>query len=433
VRRLAGVVIGVTVLLALCVVLARDRAMVRTDTPRVPLASPPVVHERPAESVRASRPHETEPEPGAEIAAVFLGDVVAQGVVTLAGKPAARVSVQCVPAWFAFGEVARRGLHAAETGVDGRFVIERLPPANRYTFRIVTRGFTGTRTVSREAGSRSVDVVLRAHAVRYDRLVCVAADGRPVDLAGARVEHALLAPVLYTSLRPNDEFLEPAPFGGADPTGEPGVITVSWRGTDPLDVTLAVPGFARAAVTLEPRPVDEWPAGREVVLQPEPLPAGRMLYRVRFPADVPIDQLALRRADDPMQMAFADRRAPGFVEAEGITWTLHLGAGPEEPALPSHVEIEGHTTWIVPEIDDLPLGYATILYDMPDDPETQASLFVHGSADRPRVLYPGCARIGPLRRGTVRLSKLLLRDGLRADRSEFSFDLDAPHVEVRWP
>lgn len=404
----------------------------------------PAASGQPQESARAS----PAPAPGAvELAPAYHGDIVIEGtVVGTDPQDLEGLNVWCLPSGFDPYTQEEMTYLNAKTDRDGRFVVRGMPRAWSYEFMVGSKDYYGTRRLTRD-GALQLYIEIHVRKLAFERLVCV-------DEAGQRVDKSLLQ---VKPRNPQRSFLyvttgagDPGCIGvlsrvGVDVAVGEGEVACFWyagRG-EALQACVEVPGFDGVDLTLEGNPLSRWPAGRTVQLSRKAMPSELVVYRVAWPVLSWPSEWGRSAERQPFSVLVKNTRTgyttivtegrTAFVAERGASWEVRpIEMAGSDQSLPYGVREVGDEIRLEPDYPKY--GFVTLKYDPgTGGPDSHAELFIDGGEfPRPRALWPGVARIGPLAVGAHKIVRQVRR-GREIIRTDWlDIQVREGHSEVEW-
>jgi hypothetical protein len=122
-----------------------------------------------------------------------------------------------------------------------------------------------------------------------------------------------------------------------------------------------------------------------------------------------------------------------FTSTRGREFVLRYAhALRDDPTIEFRKREQDDRTLVEPVVPDM--GFATVLYSAGAAPGgRRCVIFINGRSDhRARILWPGCARIGPLPIGEYRLTRWWLDTPAVEASDTIEITLETGHSVVRW-
>ncbi len=386
---------------------------------------------------------------------VFVGDVrIAGRVLNADGAPLEGARVICAPLGFDAALCWKVPNLGSVSGPDGHFTLEDMPRSRSYTLSAVHAG--GITEASHDVAMdrrEILGVTLTLGSVCYQAIQFCDSGGRAVDVSGWYLPGPPFVPFWATWFRDAHPREAEALRGmGVELPTESSVLAEFYssvpvsNGPSLGTRRFAIPGFLDVDVEVAVRPLAEWPATKQVTLHIDPIAGSLVYYRVLFPDIHPPDEwLAeggsleslslLVTRELPLPDAEVTPSSNRFACRKGVRFKLTPRYLPPKSRteVAYRLESRGEETIVRPEIPAM--GFVTLRYRVTEEiPSEQFAFIVDGHSDhRPRLIWPGYARVGPLPTGRHKVSKWRGRRGPPAAEDLLEFEVLEGHRELSWP
>jgi hypothetical protein len=337
---------------------------------------------------------------------------------------------------------------STETDPSGRFVLAAMPRAPSYEVVASSNRYYGRTRVTRQEQAQVDGIEIRIQALLFERFVCVDESGAPVDNSLLRLKPLEPGRVFVHSTTGSAEpgFVQTLGRLRVNLVMGPGEGACFWcaDGARPLRVSIECPGFERVDMSWPGRNVSEWPATQNIVLRRTPLPSHMVIYRFSWPTFVWPEEWGRSVERQPFVVFLKDKRSGlttiltagrrALVAERDAAWEVRpIDMATSERSIEYVARDSQGEILVEPNYPEY--GFVTLKY-VPGTGEgdSYAALFVDGgSFPQPRIVWPGCARIGPLSVGRHTITRQLRSAaGVILQTDTRDIDIREGHVEIDW-